>query len=1841
MQIEAKLNKANFDATYEAVVIEVPSQSNGLYKVKIQNAIVEAASTGGTYYKGETVYVNVPRNDPNQQKFIIGRKPKAGDTQNLKAFDFKYPFDYFVPLTDLLNSPQTAFSKTSGGYLANYPQHGEKRKIPTPVRTDPNCIWYWTWGNQADNDLRSIGETIGVQADWITYLAEYQPMAGDYGLRFVVNGIIINDEEREISHTENYYFNTREMYGNPYAFYEPETQQILFDVSKFKLIKSIEAYFWQDHKFVDINNNAIPYENSLNSEENPDNNNGLLPPNILFSNLKILYGMHVNNMKNENVFITTYDSRIFGTEPLSDKARSVLDKRTLNMSWVHKNEKVHNSDEDTYSVINSVDSLNIFNQDREDADKAHIYWYRETPFKEKDTPAPSQDTYGNKVNYAGVNYRYLPGHDDKTSIDVVLDIELAKESFKVVIEYNNTYAVSEALTFYNENRDIESNLNAAQNGIIFKLFRSVNTHDANTGRVKVQTDSQGKAITDAEGNAIPIQTIINDDTVGNFFVYDENNKVLRNDDDVYFSSVDYFIQVWIYNEDQSTPEHPVYVPLTNDVCGAEDIKWSYPSQDTMIASFGMITATELDKYRKIFAQGSEASDSNTMAITRKFRIRDYWDLRATDNAIMVTIKRNGRYYSCTKELQFGQAGSTGSQYTIVADVAGIINGAQDSCIHKGTGNFKITARLYDQKGNLFDANNYPVIFNFELLNKNVCTIANASFTDADGFTKNVLTAVLNSDYPPIYKISCDINKENIVSNDETFRMSYPIYTIIGCSSLVGTVSDTSGLLNSCGYVGCPNRIEYKSDGTTPIYNQGDFIVRTHSKGSIGASNYKHREYLYPVWELIQFQNGTSVNPSKIKYVKLKSQTHKNEAINSNVDTANKQQIDKNATKEYTTYSLSTAVVQGKKGFYWEDAMIYDTSTYLVCYLPWGGTFYQAIAFAHNVYPSSLLNSWNGQLVIDKEKNAILTRMLSAGVKDSENRFSGVLLGDWSEYGDDSIDPIGLYGFAHGIQTYGFKVDGTGFIGAAGDGQITFDGNHALISDYTHDHYINLNPQKYTYNSSNDSININSGTYSQYFLYAKNQKIVENNSDIQSIHRDEYGRISVPWIKKFQDDITSDYFVVDPNNGVYMSGGIVARYGIIGNCLQLSEAGLTYKKNNGIIFIGQERTRDGTLVSDGTIGTYDNEFYITSHKNGTEISPVYHTEESDTKGRYVIWAGGVSYQGSVEQIYQYPFFGIEHNGSVHMANAYIHGAVRATSLDIIMEDGEFHDVKNRFARTYYSPNNPANVTTHTKPGICNHTYGDMLLEGDIWYDTHKQVVLKSLQNAIVTGSVTLNTASPASDSTQNYKADDLKTEDKIGYNTFEWTGNPNAAAPTGDDDFSSYKGWKFRSSLSADTINELSSIAEVNSAAITSLAKNLSNTLINSYDSIRNGMAPLSFYEDGNCYVHIGHEAKTDVGYGIGSAPAGVSIYQLKNGKFDGSSMHLNGKRMGFYKAYTPTNSTITVQLPLLAYYDGNMALAGNLLFGMDVTAVTSGTDENNGLKKSLYANELDGINCKLKLGNGAIILDGGYTANTPKQKRSTRTPSLIIGGAPNDEEVEEGLSAEVYIGANSKTNTHVQIGALGNSNATIQLAGFDIIGNTQIDNNTSGISTLKFQQTTHTSSSQIIPATIPDTIDTSDTWTISDGDGISLSYNYAYIGETNEIQSIPISSLNNFSITHNTSGIDVYENNAHIIFAPKKQAVNVLSHISGWDTISSNKMYVTNELFCQNHIIANAMYCMDNLGTYLNPDTNKQEYWVTKVATERWVLNTMIPELNNVKTNLITLINALKKSKAPYNHSHS
>jgi hypothetical protein len=115
---------------------------------------------------------------------------------------------------------------------------------------------------------------------------------------------------------------------------------------------------------------------------------------------------------------------------------------------------------------------------------------------------------------------------------------------------------------------------------------------------------------------------------------------------------------------------------------------------------------------------------------------------------------------------------------------------------------------------------------------------------------------------------------------------------------------------------------------------------------------------------------------------------------------------------------------------------------------------QPIYTAQNRYPSSILNQWNGELTIDKENNAILAAKVAAGKKNKDdNTFSGVIMGDWS--GNDTssaegaiTENTGIYGFYHGEASFGFRDDGTAFIGKSGHGRLELNGEKSTIQSST-------------------------------------------------------------------------------------------------------------------------------------------------------------------------------------------------------------------------------------------------------------------------------------------------------------------------------------------------------------------------------------------------------------------------------------------------------------------------------------------------------------------------------------------------------------------------------------------------------------------------------------------------------------------------------------------------------------------------------------------------------------------------------------------------------------------------
>lgn len=106
---------------------------------------------------------------------------------------------------------------------------------------------------------------------------------------------------------------------------------------------------------------------------------------------------------------------------------------------------------------------------------------------------------------------------------------------------------------------------------------------------------------------------------------------------------------------------------------------------------------------------------------------------------------------------------------------------------------------------------------------------------------------------------------------------------------------------------------------------------------------------------------------------------------------------------------------------------------------------QPLLIYQNPYFSSLINDWDNALKIDNDNNVIFSSAYIAGSK-SNNLFTGAILGELGTVADGKkvSSETGLFGYNAGTQVFGFKTDGTAFIGPSSGGRILFNGNKGQI-----------------------------------------------------------------------------------------------------------------------------------------------------------------------------------------------------------------------------------------------------------------------------------------------------------------------------------------------------------------------------------------------------------------------------------------------------------------------------------------------------------------------------------------------------------------------------------------------------------------------------------------------------------------------------------------------------------------------------------------------------------------------------------------------------------------------------
>lgn len=526
-----------------------------------------------------------------------------------------------------------------------------------------------------------------------------------------------------------------------------------------------------------------------------------------------------------------------------------------------------------------------------------------------------------------------------------------------------------------------------------------------------------------------------------------------------------------------------------------------------------------------------------------------------NNTVKCVVVRNQIEYTAIKELTFGTAGTAGTDYTFILDFA---DNRYNALTVGANENIEVEATLYDYTGKKLDISDRAIEWSLT----------------TDGEDDGV-----HSDDGYIIINSTDSNKTKLQFNPDKPLAEVPDdnYTI-----LKAVLTDW-GDFDLEAYLPIPIRssIDYQfiSGATTIVYNSLGYLDDTFQNPYIIYKN-DGIESIQGNWTI---KSGVENDPC-IPSLKTTEEGTILKPVNIYVEDTMAQLCVTGSDKGVKVWS-------------------------------------QPIYAYQNKYPTSIVNDWNGELQINEKGNAILAAKVVAGKKNTDNTFTGVMMGDWDDSDTEGViqKNTGIYGFRQGAATFGFKDDGTAFIGEAGRGRLEFDGEKSTIQS-----------AKMVNNKGGMLLDFDDGII-KLVQYDKEKDTAGENSILFDASSDSTLPISVGEDKKFK---------IDWEGNIEAEGKITATSGKIGAWMieekdhqvgdeqieDISTIGLlhtnkTYLFPDGRIRIGSlnnpkfEVQPDGTLISKGGSITITKglKTIFQADSNGFELADgkFVYTEEDDT------------------------------------------------------------------------------------------------------------------------------------------------------------------------------------------------------------------------------------------------------------------------------------------------------------------------------------------------------------------------------------------------------------------------------------------------------------------------------------------------------------------------------------------------------------------------------------------------------------------------------------------------------
>jgi hypothetical protein len=1024
-----RVNALGFDKTLICTIESVENSKNGMYRVTDGVSHFNAYSDTDTIYtEGLKVYVKVPNGDMNSQKIITG---KYVSTEN-QYVSYVSPLNSFVDITSNIIADRLQFSLKAN----------DERKIITVWEYQPDLVYseelrrarkieidkdttslkeqrienYNSYQTprilldniSSNNDLTPMEKTIlsqdiiamtvssgfkgynrlGISGDFKTLL-DYRTKDGSYGLRLDILGI----NQNGLQEIKRYYLDSSDMYGNPYQYSTFYKQEYLYDISNLQEILNIRLLFYQNSDFILEDGTPI----------NPADTKGR--DDIILQAPYIAFGYDLNNFTEDKVLIGTHDSLMYSNN-IIPKERKVYTR------WVHKIEdKFYALDESTETPENAI-----------------IHWYRykleENRNDELAGPFwkefnPGEDKY---------NYKFEP--DTTTDID----------AFKVIIEIPSREIVTQ---------DLGANVNLLQTWA--KLLETTGSPQGLTDGISSMVETTDLSFVEETYDLLKAQYITNDEQAQLFseihnIITEERARTQYYSSDVLtftnaipqtLEAIDliqslsitadegnyegvyrlYDETYHIINSTEASKQRILKANYSSVVTGiteldsAEEITWYFPKEQSMIQlpvegkEYSIENGDEYIEncgrsgYVAIRRTGTDTVEQlepglSLIETTQTFRIKEHYTQSASTNIIYCTVKKRDKLYEASVVLYFGTTGSNGTEATFLLKM------------YDENGVDEVSALTIGKKviikPELYNFNNQPLYIN------------SISYNWKEKNSSDVIQMVKSGN-----ELSLTIEDETDISNCQFYilQASTP-YTIITDIDKDG--EEKKREVNLTAFLPIPVRISdefveiegatkivYDSNGTNPRYYKNPYKLYTYQLSQVNNINW---DIYSEDFERLTDEDGNILTSAKRYYPTIQP------------------------TGEFMPTKM-----------YYTGLSPVSVNAYLDGMVVWT----QPLLIIQNKYASAMLNDWDGNLTIDEKNGTILSAMMGAGIKNEDNSFSGIVMGDMGKV-SDNFDPnnktgIGLYGLDHGAQSYGFNVDGTAFIGKSGKGRINFDGINGTIT----------------------------------------------------------------------------------------------------------------------------------------------------------------------------------------------------------------------------------------------------------------------------------------------------------------------------------------------------------------------------------------------------------------------------------------------------------------------------------------------------------------------------------------------------------------------------------------------------------------------------------------------------------------------------------------------------------------------------------------------------------------------------------------------------------------------------